>query len=282
MRNSERRSQRSHAPPDPAQPNQPYCAFAQQTAHRPFPAAGAQLREVVDEIVARSTADRRFQLLVLGALTPLWPRRLYAVAAATATRPNRALDWCAMHLLEAVDPSLLTDTLGASDWTLFPVRQQQRVVAIVLLRFDSAVTSAQHLGSFIVLDETGAIVMETFSFRTAIVESNHVRGNVSWVNFVRRAKAPELPVVLLEDAGALLGLIFALFGVVLTVTTLPLWGLLVVLSLFALGLAVGATVGALVAERAGSPMYRRQEELLTSFLDRVRADAAAVPGPHPA
>jgi cation diffusion facilitator family transporter len=64
-----------------------------------------------------------------------------------------------------------------------------------------------------------AIGLEGFSFRTAIQESNHTRGNTSWVNFVRRAKAPELPVVLLEDAGALLGLVFALFGVVLTLIT---------------------------------------------------------------
>ncbi len=64
-----------------------------------------------------------------------------------------------------------------------------------------------------------AIGLETFSFRTAIKESNHVRGRASWVQFVRRAKAPELPVVLLEDAGALLGLIFALFGVSLTLIT---------------------------------------------------------------
>jgi len=64
-----------------------------------------------------------------------------------------------------------------------------------------------------------AIGLESFSFRTAIVESNRVRGTISWVKFVRRAKAPELPVVLLEDAGALLGLIFALFGVVLTLIT---------------------------------------------------------------
>ena len=64
-----------------------------------------------------------------------------------------------------------------------------------------------------------AIGLESYSFRTAIVESNRVRGNVSWINFVRRAKAPELPVVLLEDAGALLGLVFALFGVVLTLIT---------------------------------------------------------------
>ncbi|MEU7608779.1 cation diffusion facilitator family transporter [Micromonospora sp. NPDC049204] len=64
-----------------------------------------------------------------------------------------------------------------------------------------------------------AIIMESFSFRTAIKESNHVRGNQSWVRFIRRAKAPELPVVLLEDFGALVGLVFALFGVGLTLIT---------------------------------------------------------------
>ncbi|MFC0533644.1 cation diffusion facilitator family transporter [Phytohabitans kaempferiae] len=64
-----------------------------------------------------------------------------------------------------------------------------------------------------------AIILESFSFRTAIVESNLVRGKASWVQFVRRARAPELPVILLEDLGALLGLIFALFGVVLTLIT---------------------------------------------------------------
>ncbi|WFE50167.1 cation diffusion facilitator family transporter [Micromonospora sp. WMMD1155] len=64
-----------------------------------------------------------------------------------------------------------------------------------------------------------AIVLESFSFRTAIKESNHIRGNQSWVRFVRRAKAPELPVVLLEDFGALVGLVFALFGVTMTLIT---------------------------------------------------------------
>jgi len=64
-----------------------------------------------------------------------------------------------------------------------------------------------------------AIVLEGYSFMTAIRESNHTRGKTSWVNFVRRAKAPELPVVLLEDTGALIGLVFALFGVVLTLIT---------------------------------------------------------------
>ncbi|MDV8150069.1 cation diffusion facilitator family transporter [Arthrobacter sp. B10-11] len=65
----------------------------------------------------------------------------------------------------------------------------------------------------------GAIIAESFSFRTAIIESNHVRGKQSWVHFVRNAKQPELPVILLEDLGALLGLVFALFGVGLTLIT---------------------------------------------------------------
>ncbi len=64
-----------------------------------------------------------------------------------------------------------------------------------------------------------AIGMESYSFRTAIVESNHVRGDRPWVEFVRTAKAPELPVVLLEDLAALIGLVLALFGVTLTLVT---------------------------------------------------------------
>jgi cation diffusion facilitator family transporter len=52
-----------------------------------------------------------------------------------------------------------------------------------------------------------------------IAESNHVRGRQSWVKFIRSAKQPELPVILLEDFGALLGLVFALFGVGLTLIT---------------------------------------------------------------
>ena len=58
-----------------------------------------------------------------------------------------------------------------------------------------------------------AIGLETFSLRTAMRESNLVRGDKSWVQFVRHAKAPELPVVLLEDVAALVGLFLALIGV---------------------------------------------------------------------
>jgi cation diffusion facilitator family transporter len=64
-----------------------------------------------------------------------------------------------------------------------------------------------------------AIIMESFSLRTAVIESNKVRGNQSWVKFVRHAKSPELPVILLEDLAALIGLVLAFGGVGLTVLT---------------------------------------------------------------
>jgi cation diffusion facilitator family transporter len=64
-----------------------------------------------------------------------------------------------------------------------------------------------------------AIGMESTAMRTAIKESNKVRGRNNWVQFIRRAKSPELPVILLEDSGALLGLTFALIGVGLALLT---------------------------------------------------------------
>lgn len=64
-----------------------------------------------------------------------------------------------------------------------------------------------------------AIVAEAFSFRTAIRESVKVKGAQSWWRFVRTAKSPELPVVLLEDLGALVGLVLALVGVVAAAVT---------------------------------------------------------------
>ena len=64
-----------------------------------------------------------------------------------------------------------------------------------------------------------AIVAESFSFRTAIRESNRVRGSQTWIQFIRHSKSPELPVVLLEDFAALIGLILALGGVGLSIIT---------------------------------------------------------------
>ena len=64
-----------------------------------------------------------------------------------------------------------------------------------------------------------AIVAESLSFRTAIRESNRTRGTQTWGRFIRSAKAPELPVILLEDFAALIGLAFAFVGIGLTLLT---------------------------------------------------------------
>ncbi|TVT16624.1 cation diffusion facilitator family transporter [Amycolatopsis acidiphila] len=69
-----------------------------------------------------------------------------------------------------------------------------------------------------------AIVLEGYSFRTAMSESGKIKGDVSWWGFIRQSRTPELPIVLLEDTGALLGLVFALAGVGLSeLTGDPVW-----------------------------------------------------------
>lgn len=64
-----------------------------------------------------------------------------------------------------------------------------------------------------------AIVLESFSLRTAVIEANKARGDQSMISFIRHAKQPELPVILLEDIAALLGLVFAFAGVGLSLLT---------------------------------------------------------------
>jgi cation diffusion facilitator family transporter len=91
-----------------------------------------------------------------------------------------------------------------------------------------------------------AIVLETFSFATAIRESRHAKGDASWWSFIRHSKVPELPVVLLEDLGALLGLIFALAGVTASwVTGDPTWD---ALGTLAIGVLLGVIAAILIVE----------------------------------
>jgi divalent metal cation (Fe/Co/Zn/Cd) transporter len=108
-----------------------------------------------------------------------------------------------------------------------------------------------------------AIALEGYSFRTAMVESNRTRGKRSWVEFVRTAKSPELPVVLLEDTAALIGLVFALFGVSMTLVTgngrwdalgTLLIGLLLVVVALALGLEMNSL---LIGESANRDAVER-------------------------
>ena len=89
-----------------------------------------------------------------------------------------------------------------------------------------------------------AIVLESFSLRTAVKESNHVRGNKSWVEFIRHAKSPELPVILLEDLAALIGLVLAFGGVGLTVVTHnPIWDAIGTLAIGGLLILVAIVLG---------------------------------------
>lgn len=64
-----------------------------------------------------------------------------------------------------------------------------------------------------------AIVLESFSLWNAVHEAGPLRGRASWLTFIRRTKAPELPAVLLEDVAALSGLVLALLGVTLATVT---------------------------------------------------------------
>ena len=96
-----------------------------------------------------------------------------------------------------------------------------------------------------------AIGLESYSFRTAVVESNRTRGDRSWIEYVRTAKSPELPVVLLEDTAALMGLVFALFGVIMTIVTgQGRWDavgtLLIGLLLVVVALVLGAEMNSLI------------------------------------
>jgi len=108
-----------------------------------------------------------------------------------------------------------------------------------------------------------AIGLEGFSFRTAIAESRPLKGGLSWWGFIRQSKSPELPVVLLEDFGALIGLILALLGVGLSVLTgNPVFD---ALGTIAIGVLLGVIAAILIVEMkslligegASAPVLRR-------------------------
>ncbi len=89
-----------------------------------------------------------------------------------------------------------------------------------------------------------AIVLETLSLRTALVEAKKIRGNTSLVKYIRHAKSPELPVILLEDMAALAGLVFAFAGVGLTALTHnPIWDAIGTVAIGALLIAVAVILG---------------------------------------
>ena len=91
-----------------------------------------------------------------------------------------------------------------------------------------------------------ALALEGYSWRTAIHESRALKGDASWWGFVRQSVNPELPVVLLEDTGALIGLVFALAGVGLTMATGdPVWD---AIGTIAIGTLLGVIAVILIVE----------------------------------
>jgi cation diffusion facilitator family transporter len=121
-----------------------------------------------------------------------------------------------------------------------------------------------------------AIGLESFSLRTAIHESAGLKGDDSWLGFIRHAKNPELPVVLLEDVAALIGLVLALGGVGLTsLTDDPVWdgigtcaigGLLVTVAV----ILVIETKSLLLGEAAApSDLARIEAGLVGPGVDRI-------------
>src|SRR5215216_2668422 len=130
-----------------------------------------------------------------------------------------------------------------------------------------------------------AAAFEGFALRTAARHAKPQRGTRSWARYIRESRSPELPVLLLEDSGALLGLFFAFTGVALAVVTgnpvfdgigtLAIGALLlcvaVVLAIEMRSLLIGESAapelqGQIEAAFATSPSVRRVIHVLTQHL----------------
>jgi cation diffusion facilitator family transporter len=120
-----------------------------------------------------------------------------------------------------------------------------------------------------------AIVLESASLRTAVREARPYVGNASWWSFIRRSKSPELPVVLLEDTGALLGLAFALLGVGLAAYTGDsrwdaLGSLAIGLLLVAIAYVLSVETKSLLIGEAASPRQVEEIERALAASDDVQ------------
>ena len=116
-----------------------------------------------------------------------------------------------------------------------------------------------------------AIALEGYSFRTAVKESRSLKGSGSWWRFIRNSRNPELPVVLLEDSGALVGLAFALTGVGLTMLTgEPVWD---GVGTVAIGLLLGAIAVVLMIEMhsllIGEGATRQEDRAIRAAIERT-------------
>lgn len=145
-----------------------------------------------------------------------------------------------------------------------------------------------------------AIALESFSLRTAVREVNHVRGKRTLWQFVRASRQPELPVILLEDIGALTGLCFALVGVGMTSLTgdarwdglgaMAVGGLLVIIAVILAvemsSMLVGESAlaedqAAIAAALAATPIVRQVIHLRTLYVGPDELLVAAKLGVDP-
>jgi cation diffusion facilitator family transporter len=114
-----------------------------------------------------------------------------------------------------------------------------------------------------------AMALEGFSLRTAIAESRPHKGTDTWFGFIRHAKVPELPAVLLEDVAALTGLSLALLGVgIAEITGQPVWDGIGTCAIGALLITVAIvlvieTKSLLIGESATPVAVRAIEDALT-------------------
>lgn len=117
-----------------------------------------------------------------------------------------------------------------------------------------------------------AAVLDGYSLRTVLIQSERLRGSANWWQFIRNSRTPEPPVVLLEDSAALLGLGFAFVGVILTaVTGNPLWD---ALGTLAIGVLLGGIAVILIVEThsllIGEGATSKQCTTIRSALERSR------------
>ncbi len=107
------------------------------------------------------------------------------------------------------------------------------------------------------------ILLEGYSFRTAVKESRPLKGRATWWQFIRHSRTPELPVVLLEDFGALIGLVLALLGVSLAwYTGDSRWDAYATVSIGVLLVVIAAVLvwemkSLLIGESARAPVRRK-------------------------
>ena len=114
-----------------------------------------------------------------------------------------------------------------------------------------------------------AIVLEAFALRTAVGHARPHRGTRSWVRYIRESRSPELPVLLVEDLAALIGLVFAVLGVSLSVVTDdPVWDAIGTLGIGAVLILVAIVVAtemksSLIGESATPETIERIEAEIT-------------------